>query len=144
MNVKQDTEKTLLYCSPCSDVKKTIACLSHCVWIVTTQRKITIFVMYHKELLQLNIVGVQYFHIVRLLMCLVANSYLKTICIVWNNFIFVFFLAILKCLVPCIRQRSRSTSETKSKKKTKKHRKKVSVAVLYMFLMTQCYWCEKM
>lgn len=106
----------------------------------------TIFVMCHEELLQLNVAGVG--HLLKSPSVdvfsekHVANTYLKAICIVCNNFLFVFFLAVLECMVPCIKQRSKSSSsETvckRRKKKTKKFHFEVSVAVLYIFIMTLC------
>ena len=56
----------------------------------------------------------------------VANTYLKTVCIVCNNFLFVFFLAVWEFLVPCIKQRSKSSSSeivcNRRKKKATKFR----------------------
>jgi len=72
----------------------------------------------------------------------VDNTYLKTICIICNNFLFVFFLAILACLLPCVKQHSRSPSEetvgSRNKKATKEFHNEVSVAVLYIFLTMLC------
>ena len=126
-------------------LKRLYSTFSHCAWIVTTQRnKITFYVMYHKELLQLNIVGILCSPSVNMFsekLRHVAFTYFKTICIACNNFLFVFFLAVLECLVPC-KKRSRSiSSETVSnrcKKKTKKFSNEVIVAVLYIFLTTPC------
>jgi hypothetical protein len=58
----------------------------------------------------------------------VANTHLKTICIVCNNFLFVFFLAIFKCCFPCLFK----------EKEVKDVPFQVSVAMIYMFLRTLC------
>jgi len=44
----------------------------------------------------------------------VATTYLKTIYVRWINILLVFFVGILKCLVPCVKQRARSSSPDRS------------------------------
>ena len=71
----------------------------------------------------------------------VTNTYLKTNCIVCSNFLFVFFLGLLACLCPCVKQRSRSSASvnlSNRRKKNKEFDNKVHMAVLYIFLMMPC------
>ena len=44
----------------------------------------------------------------------VATAYLKAIYVRWINILLVFFVGILKCLVPCVKQRARSSSLDRS------------------------------